>query len=426
MTKQKGIVFFKKIPDRDWNWDNPYTKYDIASQKCLSYSQMNNNLSNLEGRDIKSIDVDENCNPVINLVNGTKLTVKNEFCSGKGGVLQEDLDYSQMFVDGGCCYSTRHFGWLGQYGNTGLDSHYNTNEGDYFPAGTSIEYVLRQILVSNGDLKPNVIKNLSCSSAHRDDNNYSWSFTDESTSKSGYTFSGTVTVNHTGDNAYVNNNCQLATNGCCDNGKVCLTNLLIKQNGSEIADYNDINLTINIKVNIQAKPVTPTVAEAYFIYNTESETLPSGVITDINTIIAEVETPYTDPDTGTVTYYSKTLQTGVPSGAQGISASNVNTQDMTYYQQISLNATPYYFVGQVVSNQDALEHDFRSVLVISDNFQCNPLNLFHYSGGLWYYDTLIEYNVNNKIDIDGYKVYGFASSGGLDHDSPICMFMKQS
>ena len=411
MAEQKGIVFFKEIPDRKWG-DNPYTGFDVPSQKCLSYSQMNSNLRNLEGRDIKSIDVDENCNPVINLVNGETLTVENASCSGKGGVLKEDLDYSQMFVDGGCCYSTRHFGWLGQYGNTSLGEHYNTNEGDYFPAGTEIEYVLRQILVSKGDLIPKVIVNLSCGSAHKDDNNYLWIFTDRSTTKTGYTFSGTVTVNHTGDDAYVSS-CQLHTNDCCGGNKVCLTNLQIKKNGIEMTDYSTIDLTVNIQVNIQAKPVIPTVAEAYFINN-------------INTFLAENPNPTIDDVINGKYVYSQlpySVQLTTTPQPSGTPVCTKLSPD-----------TPYYCENMVLSDDNP--NGYKSALVISNDFKWNnnpAYKVLQYTNITT--DPWQECTITGNVDLDnsitGYTIYKFFTYGGIGGSPtapnvPICFNLTQN
>lgn len=195
-----NITFFKNMPSREWTPD-PYDK-DNVQQSCLNYIQMNGNFSELEGRDIKTAYFDDDCNLHIELLNGRKIDIANP-CSAKCE-LQQNLDYSSMFEEGGCCAEEGHFGWLAPEG-TDLGDAYNTNANDTFTARTSIEDVLRQIMVSNATPPPVVeyVLKGTFSSKHKDSGEY---VEEVQVSNTEGTCSGivTVTVVYGGKDAWFN------------------------------------------------------------------------------------------------------------------------------------------------------------------------------------------------------------------------------
>lgn len=150
---KNNITFFKDFPSRQWpSLPEGYDK-DVANSGCLNYKEMNNNFNTLEGRDIRRVYYDSDCTLHIETISGKDFSTGIP-CSSND-VLTAPLDFSSMFEEGGCCHDVGHFGWLAPDG-TQLPG-YNTVPGNTFDTETSIESILRYILVGNAQQPLEVI-----------------------------------------------------------------------------------------------------------------------------------------------------------------------------------------------------------------------------------------------------------------------------
>lgn len=236
-----NIIFFKNKPSRLWSPEDGGYPADAESSGCLTYNEMNNNLNTLEGRAIKEVRYDDNCNVVIELLNGMEFSTGAP-CSESQCVLNEDLNYGDMFKYGGCSYNNGnpHFGWLTSNGS-GMPDAYNRNTNDTFPAGTTIESVLRQILVSGGAIVRNVVLTGSIPFEYNEQREYSG---DVSLSGGGY--NGRCTVSF---RTNVDTKVQKTTGNFSSDGEyndITITSL-------QLPTVENVNFYANVTVTVKAK-----------------------------------------------------------------------------------------------------------------------------------------------------------------------------
>ena len=400
---KNNIIFFKDKPSRNWS-PTPERDEDNTSKGCLNYKEMNNNFNTLEGRDIRSVSFDENCTLVLKTFDGQEIR-SNGGCSD-GCVLKDDLDYSEMFKVNGCCGPNGHLGWLESYQRS--TEGYNHMPGDTFPAGTSIESVLRYILVGSAP-EPEIECSFSANlTSPYNPEGYSW----QNVEMTGFPgCSGTCDV------LFDYNKAQAIT-------RTATTSFLPKekpesfeQNGITISNIDGLSCqsdctkkTIRIQVHVDAQPVGPI--NAWYTYALSGFENPDFGNCNWNTnYIAE---GYRYPLVFKLRNNVSSIETDY-----NIIVNEVTPQNTESYNSfIEGNKNIYYFYSEIPNTRDYIEEEYDktyiAVLKLPSNIQWNrKILLFDNSVEKWNnISSLTFWDGNNKPEYNcdnetGYSYYFF-------------------
>jgi len=383
-----NIIFFKNRPYRLWSPEDGGYPADAESSGCLTYNEMNNNLNTLEGRAIKEVRYDDNCNVVIELLNGMEFSTGAP-CSESQCVLNEDLNYGDMFKYGGCSYNdgNPHFGWLTSNGS-GMPDAYNRNINDTFPAGTTIESVLRQILVSGGAIVRNVVLTGSITFDYNEQREYSGNV-----SLSGGGYNGNCTVSF---KTNVDTKVQKTTGNFSSDGEyndITITSL-------QLPTVENVNFYANVTVTVKAK---------------ESGTVDARYVYALS-LIKEGENM--DWESNEVSVLSKTT----PQDAEPVSQTNINNTQTVWTEFLNgKQFNPYYFVDEIFNEANPNSGgDNVSVLRL-------PLSIGEWNYCLLYWDdnsnkwvktSIVQHGQSNDGEFVYYK---FCDDGGLGERKSLCV-----